>query len=483
MGASCQNEAVLPFLMQRRFILPLLALGLSGLSSVSNAQLRVATWNITNWNVTDPNSARANAVKTAVFDTFQGRSMKPDIIFLTEIINLASYNTLVNMFNTAQGSPGDYAAYQFFTGPDTQAGCLYRTSKVVPMGAPVLVSAGGGTPEPPRNTYRYDFCPVGYVDSATTISVYNVHLKAGDAANDKSRRLLEAQRIRLDANNLSARAGIMMVGDFNIDNSSEASYQHLLANQLDNSGRFFDPINSPGSWSGNQNFKFVHTQDQWASSPPGSGIGIDDRYDFMIMDGGLLDGTGMHYLGNSNIPYSTTTWNDPNHSYRVWGNDGSSWYGGTSHMLTITGNTMVGATIAQALVSSTGGQSGHLPLFADVRVPAVASTDVIALDFGLIGPGFTFELPIQVANLGDTAKWGTDGVADLSYSFNTSGSFFGPSGTFNDRADDGPKTHLITASTATAGRINGTVTITTNDPLHPTLTVNCTALVVGTVEP
>ena len=212
-------------------------------------------------------------------------------------------------------------------------------------------------------------------------------------------------------------------------------------------------------------------------------MGIDDRYDFILMDGGLLDGIGMHYVGNSNIPYSTITWNDPNHSYRVWGNDGSSWYGGTSHMLTITGNTMVGATIAQALVDSTGGQTGHLPLFADVRVPAVATTDTATLDFGLIGPGFTFQLPIQVANIGDTGKWGGDGVADLTYSFNTTGSFFGPSGTYSDRADDGPKTHLITASTDTPGRINGTITITTNDPIHPTLTINCTALVVGTVTP
>lgn len=409
--------------------------------------------------------------------------MNPDIIFLTEIINQTSLNTLVNVFNNAFGSPGDFAAYQFLTGPDTQAACLYRTSMVVPMGNPVLISAGGSAPEPPRNTYRYDFCPVGYVNSATTISVYNVHLKAGDASGDRSRRLLECQRIRLDANNLSQRAGIMVVGDFNIDSSSESSYQELIGNQADNSGRFFDPINTPGNWSGNASFKYVHTQDQYASDGIGAGIGIDDRYDFIIMDGGLLDGIGMHYLGNSNIPYSTSTWNDPNHSYRSWGNDGSSWYSGTSHMLTIAGNTMVGPTIAQALVTSTGNQSGHLPLFADVRVPAVASTDVLNLDFGLIGPGFTYQLPLQVANTGDTIKWGMNGVADLSYSFNTTGSFFGPAGTFTDRADDGPKTHQITASTATPGRINGTVTITTNDPLRPTLTINCTALIVGTVSP
>lgn len=458
------------------------------IAGASQAQLRIVAWNITNWYVTNQADPRIAAFQTSIYGEFQSRKMAPDIMMISEIGNANSLAAFVTMLNQAPGSPGDWAAYAWPTPispqttlPDTQSACVYRTSKITPASPVVTISQGGGAPEPPRNTYRFDFYPSGYVTAEALMSVYNVHLKAGSASGDEPRRLVEAQRIRLNANGLSSRGGIIVCGDLNLSSSSAGSYQELIGNQLDNTGQVFDPIKSPGTWGDNINFKFIHTQDQWVSSGTGAGVGMDDRYDFILMDAKLLDGEGLHYIGNSNLAYSTTTWNDPNHSYRCWGNDGSSWYSGTSHGLTVTGNTMVGATIAQALINSTGGQSGHLPVFADLRVPPVAATNVATLDFGIVGQGLTATLPIQVNDNGDLLKWGTDGVADLLYSFNTTGNFFGPSGSFTDRADDGAKTHLITVNTTNPGRINGTVTITTNDPLRPTLTINCTAMVAGRI--
>ena len=61
-------------------------------------------------------------------------------------------------------------------------------------------------------------------------------------------------------------------------------------------------------------------------------------------------------------PYSTTTWNDPNQSYRVWGNDGTSF----NKSLTIAGNAEVGASIAQSLVNDATPAGGHLPVFLDL---------------------------------------------------------------------------------------------------------------------
>ncbi len=77
-----------------------------------------------------------------------------------------------------------------------------------------------------------------------------------------------------------------------------------------------------------------------------------------------MDGVHLDYIGNPAVPYSTTTWDDPNHSYRSWGNDGTSY----NTSLTISRNTMVGSVIAQALVSSASG-GGHLPVFLDLLVP------------------------------------------------------------------------------------------------------------------
>lgn len=478
-------------------LLPLRSLAIVsvlGAAALSQAQLRIACWNITNWGVTSPTNARMLAVRTAVYGVFNGRSMAPDVIAVQEMQSQAAMNALVQGLNTAPGSPGDWAAFSWPTPispqtslPDTQSVLLYRTSKIVPAGPVVTVSQGvpGSTTEPPRNTYRFDFHPVGYVTPSALISVYNVHLKAGSTTNDESRRLVEAQRIRLNANSLTTRGGVLVAGDLNIGRSSAASYQELTGTQVNNTGRFFDPISTPGTWENSFNFRYVHTQDPWVSSATSTNVGMDDRYDFMLMDSRLLDGEGLHYIGNPNLPYSTTTWNDPNHSYRVWGNDGSSWIfqGGNwlSKGLTVAGNTMVGPTIAQALVDSTGNQSGHLPLFADFRVPPVANVQEVTLDFGLVGQGTTATMPINVNNVGNIALWGPFGVADLVYSVNGANGFSAPNGIFNDRADDGPQTHLISVNTSTPGRVNGTVTINTNDPFRQSIVVNCTALVVGRI--
>ncbi len=454
----------------------------------SQAQLRIACWNITNGRGTTLVGSRATAFQTSIFGVFQGRSMSPDVILIQEMFDSSGLIAFVNLLNSAPGSPGDWAAYPWPTGvslPDSQSVTVYRTSKVIPAGPVVVVAGGGLSPLPPRNTYRFDFYPSGYVNQQSLISAYNVHWKAGSAGSDESRRLAEAQIIRQDANSLSPRGGIIVAGDFNISSSSAGSYNEIIGNKLDNTGRVFDPINSPGSWGDNHVYEFIHTQDPWTSDPNSTNVGMDDRYDFIMMSQELLDGDGLHYIGNSNLAYSTTTWNDPNHSYRSWGNDGGSWTFASgswrSQAIRVNGNTMVGPTIAQALINSTGNQTGHLPIFADLRVPPVAGTNTLSLDFGVVGPNTPVSVPIAINNVPDLNKWGLDGVADLRYSFNTSGTFFGPNGIFTDRADDGAQVHSLTVNAASVGRINGTVTITTNDPARPTITIQCTALVTGQI--
>lgn len=463
----------------------------AALASGASAQLRVATWNITNWANTaagSQSSARISAFQTAIYGTvpaglaLAGRSFAPDVLFLQEVDDTTSLSRFVNLLNTAAGSPGDWVAVPFVNGPDSESVMVYRSSKITPVaGTPTIVANGTTTTtDQPRNTYRFDFRLVGYgTGNNNLISVYNVHMKSGSTSDDQARRLLEAQRIRQNANGLSARAGVMVMGDFNIQSALQAAYQELVGSQMNNAGRFFDPINSDkvinstlnGVWNNNSAYRFIHTQDPW----PGTGSGgMDDRLDMILATSELLDGEGLHYIGNPSLPFSTTTWNDLNHSYRCWGNDGGGFNGG----LRISGNTMVGATLAQALVNTLGNQSGHLPVYMDLRVPPVAQTNVVTLDFGFVDQGTAATAELLVNNVGNMSLWGLDGIADLQYSFNTAGNFFGPSGNFSDRADDGPKTHLITMNTQNPGRINGTVTLNTNDPLRPTITVNCTGVVI-----
>lgn len=339
-----------------RLVSLLVGLALVCPAARAQTQLRIATWNVTNYS-----SGRVAEFQTAIYGEFEGRSMSPDIIVGQEFLSVSGVINFLSILNTAPGSPGDWAGAAFVDGPDTDSAFFYRTSVVQmahelsPNGVTV-VATGGVSPNQPRNIMRYDVRLAAGTSAETRLAIYSTHMKSGSDSNDKARRLLEAQRIRDDAETLPAGWHFLLGGDFNIPSSGQAAYQELVGSQANNDGRFFDPISTPGSWQNNSSFVIVHTQDPvWQ---------MDDRYDQILVSAGMVDGADLDYIGDPSIPYSTITWDDPLHSYRSWGNDGTSY----DAVLATTGNQMVGEAIAQALVDSAAG-GGHLPVFLDLRVP------------------------------------------------------------------------------------------------------------------
>lgn len=433
-------------------------------ASTAFGQLRVANWNVTNYS-----GGRTAAFQTSFYETFSGRTFAPDVLLGEEFLSAAGVTEFKNLLNTAPGSPGDWEAAPFVNGPDTDDAFFYRTSKVTYLGMTV-VATGGLSPNHPRNIQRYDIRPVGYGAASTTIACYPSHMKSGTASDDQARRLLEAQRIRDNAETLPAAWNFILGGDFNIQTSSQVAYVELVGSQANNAGRLFDPINSPGSWNNSSAFRFIHTQD-----PAGAG-GMDDRHDQLLLSAALVDGMGMDYSGNPALPYSTTTWDEPNHSYRCWGNDGTTF----DSTLAIAGNQMVGPVIAQALFDSANNQ-GHLPVFLDMRVPPRVAVSEVVLDFGQVTVGNAAALSIDVLNSGDTALWTAAGVADASYTLAASAAFAAPGASFNDAAGGAVNSHVVTMDTSTAGVKNGTLTITSNDPETPTVIVTLVGEVISDV--
>jgi hypothetical protein len=290
-------------------------------------------------------------------------------------------------------------------------------------------------------------------------------MKAGSAGDDQARRLLEAQRIRADADALPAGRQFILGGDFNIQSSSQQAYVELT--RAGGSGRFRDPINTPGGWNNSGSFRFVHTQD-----PAGAG-GMDDRHDQLLVSYGLTDLDGAEYVGDASIPYATFTWDDANHSYRAWGNDGSSF----NLSLTTTGNTMVGAQIAQALIAMCAG-AGHLPVFLDLRAPARVSADGV-VDFGIVTAGELASAMVGVANDGDVGLWGPTWIDTLDYALDVPAPFDVAAGPFSAGAGDGANTHELTLLAGQAGYLETTLLITTNAPDAPTVGVPVRANVLG----
>ncbi|MBS1712711.1 MAG: hypothetical protein JST30_00090 [Armatimonadetes bacterium] len=428
--------------------------------TVAQAQLRVLTHNISNYG-----GGRQSAIETAMFGVFEGRSARPDVFLLQEFMSASALSSFLSIVNNAPGSPGDYAAAPFVNGPDTDCAFVYRTSKLSYLGYEIVVN-GGNSPSPPRNVLRYDVLLKGYSGAGARLSLYSSHMKAGTTDDDKSRRLLECQLIRDDAQSLGHP--FLIGGDFNIQSASETSYIELTGSQVDNFGRFFDPIKTPGNWNSNNTFRFVHTQDPWNGASSG---GMDDRFDFLLTSSDLVDGGGFDYLGNPNLAYSTSTWNDPNHSYRSWGNDGTTY----NQPLKVTGNTMVGSAIAQALIDECGGQSGHLPVFFDLRVPGKLGAPVL-FDMGLFKMFSNGQRTLTLSNAADTALWSANGINPLVYSMTAGGGFTVPGGQFSIAAS-GTRQHTVTVDTSSPGIKTGTIRVTSNDPDSPAYDIQVRAVV------
>ncbi|MEN0019960.1 MAG: GC-type dockerin domain-anchored protein [Planctomycetota bacterium] len=372
--------------------------------------LRVATWNVTTFS-----GGLTQDVQNVVYGVFDGRCLCPDIILAQEFTTSSAVSSFRNALNSAPGSPGDWAAGQLGNSPSgIDVVMFYRTAKVQLLGDTV-VSQGSGSPNHPRDLIRSDIQLVGFPGELGTISLYNTHMKAGTTTTDRSRRLEEAEELRDDAATLPAGRHIILGGDFNMRSSTEDAYAELIRNDGRN-GRLFDPISRPGTWNNSGSIRNLHSQD------PIGGGGMDDRFDQLLISEALFDGVGLEYIGDVGTPfklYSSSDplpWLDPNHSYRTWGNDGSSF----NSSLRTTGNTMVGPVIASSL-RTLADNGGHIPVYFDLAVPAdfeATAADGSPLQAfetsDPVEPGGFVRFDFVVRHLVDSELWG-NGVADFEY--------------------------------------------------------------------
>src|SRR5688500_14742379 len=422
---------------------------------VAHAQLRVATWNISNYGDTTQTGTgnRSAALKTAIYGTFENRSMAPDVFMTQEFLSDAASSNFLTVLNTAPNSPGDWARASFVNGNDTDSAFFYRTSKVNFV-ADVTVVTGADGAAPPRDVHRYDVTLKGYSATvAPALSLYGVHMKAGDSGSgpsgDEGRRETEANAIRANAASLPAGRQFLVGGDFNTPGSSDAGYARLVESRANNACRFADPISPPGACKDNNAFRYGHTHDASAEA------GMDDRYDLVLLGKGLTDGKGFDYVGNPNQPYSTSTWNDPNHSYRAWGNDGESF----NNPIRTTANTMVGPAIAQALIDASATNGGHLPGFLDLRTATELAASTTTVGVGSVQQGSDATASFDDFNDVNASIWGAGGIAELLYSMQASSAFPVPDGFFTDLAGGGVNGHLVTLDTSTMGLKTGTLSL------------------------
>ncbi|MBX3422329.1 MAG: hypothetical protein KF752_12320 [Pirellulaceae bacterium] len=309
------------------------------------------TLRIVNYNLaagSEPNMLRpglATILQAIGSEVVAGISRPIDILAVQEIYSQANTSSAVaGLLNEIYG--GGIYAHGVLNGNSSGSGTLgvvYNTQVLQLLGESAVgtVSTSGQA----RQTLRYHFQPLGGGE-ATDFYLYNSHWKAANDQDSRNRRQIEAQAIRANADALGNGKNIIYVGDYNLYAASELAFQTMIGV---GNGQANDPINRLGSWSDNSSFIDVFTQSPAVSPPSGLvGGGLDDRFDFQLISGELMDGQGLDYRPGS---------------YRTFGNNGSvsintSINSSSSTALPGLANRM---TVLNLLTTVTD----HLPVVAD----------------------------------------------------------------------------------------------------------------------
>ena len=312
------------------------------------------------------NSSLSPSVKNPNLKTIINQII-PDIFGVNEVANNSLYcdNILVNVLNQDGRNYYKRASYSNQTN-STLVNMLFYNSNKVELSNQYFIN--GGIRD--MMLYKLYYKTPNPIVDTTFLYVCLVHLKAGNTSSDVSSRSNETQAIMnyLNNMNLPSNTNLMIMGDMNLYTSSEAAYQNLTTH-TNTTIRFFDPINRPGGWSNDSNFKDIHTQSTRINleADGGLGGGLDDRFDHILMNQNLIN-------GNNNIKYVQN-------SYKAFGNDGNRFNGAIN-----TSNTSVSQAVANALYS----MSDHLPVIAKLSVNSLTSnvTSYVNENQWIITPNF-----------------------------------------------------------------------------------------------
>ena len=202
---------------------------------------------------------------------------------------------------------------------------------------------------------RYEFQPVGGA-SGTQFYVYVSHMKSsasGTPANDQKYRGEEAVIIENDIKALPANGGVLAMGDFNLDGSTEAAYKTLTAA---GAYQLIDPINPT------DNFMETWNTNTYFLTETATGLKYRDDIQFDV--GGRCTTArprrGLHYVSGS---------------YNVFGNNGTPSTGDSVNESANTSlNGLQGPITPAIALKDLTTASDHLPTVVDYTVATPYST-------------------------------------------------------------------------------------------------------------
>ncbi len=134
----------------------------------------------------------------------------------------------------------------------------------------------------------------------TFLSFVVAHFKAGSSSQDQQTRTAEAQAVMTYISQNPVRGNILFAADYNMNSSYEQAYQ-VITYHPNESIRFIDPIDKPGTWWNNPNMAPYHTQSPRTGEHPCFVTGgLDDRYDQILVTREIMEGTrGLEFIEGS----------------------------------------------------------------------------------------------------------------------------------------------------------------------------------------
>ena len=174
-------------------------------------------------------------------------------------------------------------------------------------------------------------------------------------------------------------------------------YQTLLSA---GNGQAFDPINTPGYWHNNPAYASVHTQSPHDGSDGLVTGGMDDRFDFQLVSGELMDNEGVSYIPGS---------------YHAFGNNGTSYNQAVNYFA----NTY---PVSDAVLDALAHASDHLPVVADYQLPAKMHVQAGTIPERVL-VGASVNIPLTVTNVAPVSF--SNGADELDYLVTGTGDVFG----------------------------------------------------------
>ncbi|MEM7316209.1 MAG: hypothetical protein AAF497_24005, partial [Planctomycetota bacterium] len=406
------------------------------LCSSAIGQLRVVTYNTANGGENNSPSTPRSGMSTileAIGNESRNGIAKPiDVLSLQEQFTSATTTQqIVDLLNSIHG-PGTYARASIngATLGGGRPGLVYNTQTIELLGQTAFGTVNGSRQA--RATLRYQLKPVGYGADAE-FYVYSNHYKASTGASNETRRNFEAIALRSNADGLGQGTHAIYSGDYNIQSSSEAMYQTLLAS---GNGQAFDPINRPGNWHNSSSFRNVHTQSPYDTAfndPSLISGGMDDRFDFQLVTGEFLDDEGLSYI---------------NGSYRAFGNNGT-------HSLNDSINDNSNTAQPMNVLNALARVSDHLPVVADYQVPARMGVTLGTIPNRMLADA-VIQMPVTVSNTANVVSF--NGADELDYTITGLGAFSGTESGMDAALGSG-NTHLIDIDTSTLGTNVGIIQV------------------------